>query len=133
MGLGKYQPIDSNVPASNKQLRIYPADNTGGITSQLRFLTVLDNPGDTTAGGKMDLYQFNGTARSKDHIIQTTATLTGSLLVNGSVNETQPFDSHRILLNLLIRKYQQSLYIKDLQVPLQSDLFSLFWQIQRVC
>ena len=34
-----YQPIDAGVPAANsKQLRLYPADSNGGVTSQLQLL-----------------------------------------------------------------------------------------------
>lgn len=85
-----YQPIDNNVPSSPIVLRIYPDSGDGSIGAQLRFISVVDTPGDTAAAGKIDLYSLlTGaySAKTKDHIVTTTHPMTAPLIVNGSVNE----------------------------------------------
>ena len=85
-----YQPMDSQVPASTKTLRIFPDRGDGSVGAQLRFVSVADTPDNVNATGKTDLYSYlgqNAGAKTKDSIVRWTHPDTGSLIVNGSVNE----------------------------------------------
>jgi hypothetical protein len=87
-----YQPIDNAAPASAVSLRLYPDSGDGTVGSQLRMIAVDDNAGDNLAEGKMDLYMYMNSSdgvKTKDLIIETTHSETGSLVVNGSINTGQ--------------------------------------------
>ena len=81
-----YQPIDAGVPENRIKLRILPDSGDGSVGAQVSFISVIDTSGDAAAEGKIDLYNLS-VAKTKDHIIGTTHSATGSLIVNGSINE----------------------------------------------
>lgn len=87
-----YLPKDSAAPTFTKVLRILPDSGDGTVGAQIRIVAVADTAGDTAADGKVDLYNYLSqvtSAKTKDHITVTTHPDTGTLLVNGSVNEGQ--------------------------------------------
>lgn len=87
-----YTPIDAGTPTLGPVLRLFPSDASGAVSAQLRFMTVVDSvAGDGNAAGSIDIYNQNGTTKTKDHILGETTALTGSLVVNGSINQGETF------------------------------------------
>lgn len=88
-----YTPLDAGTPTLGPVLRVFPSDASGAVSAQIRFMTAVDNTvGDNTAAGSIDVYNQNGTAKTKDHVVGTTVpSITGSVLVNGSINQGEIF------------------------------------------
>lgn len=87
-----YTPLDAGTPTLGPVLRVFPSDASGAVSAQIRFMTAIDNAGDNTAAGSIDVYNQNSTAKTKDHVIGTTVpSITGSLLVNGSIKQGETF------------------------------------------
>ena len=88
-----YTPIDAGTPTLGPVLRVFPSDASGAVGAQVRIMTVIDPAGDALAEGSFDSYNQNS-ARTKNYIAGVTTPLTGSLLINGSVNPGQSFGLH---------------------------------------